>query len=194
MTSRPFPARRIDGASPRRQQGVVLIIAMVMLVIISLLASMSIRNALSSESVSGNVRTTELANQAAETALRVCESAISANVLAATALPAGLTPLDYADPPRFKDMATWWDKSPRPAGIYEIPSDKVNTGGTTATFVRMPECMVEKVRVVNTGNNGLSTTRTYMITARGFGPDVKVNAAGRPEGTEVFLQSVLEVD
>ena len=39
---------------------------MIMLIIVSLLAVTSMRNASSSESVSGNVRTTELATQAAD--------------------------------------------------------------------------------------------------------------------------------
>ena len=55
------------------QRGVVLIIALVMLVIISLLAVSSMRNSGSTEEVLGNVRTTELATQAAEIALRRCE-------------------------------------------------------------------------------------------------------------------------
>jgi type IV pilus assembly protein PilX len=195
MNSRPgFSAFRTPQAA--RQRGVVLIIAMVMLVVISLLASLSIRNALSSESVSGNVRTTELANQAAETALRVCESAIAANVLSATALPAGLAAQDAQTPPRFSNMVDWWDKVPAPAEIYVIPADEVNTGGASVTFNRMPECLVERVPVMDVTNTVLSTTRTYMITARGFGPDVQDpgNTRGRPEGTEVFLQSVLEID
>ena len=46
---------------PRRQQGVVLVIALILLVLISLLAVNSVKNSGSSESVAGNVRTTELA-------------------------------------------------------------------------------------------------------------------------------------
>lgn len=181
---------------PRRQRGVVLIIAMVMLVVISLLASLSIRNALSSESVSGNVRTTELASQAAETALRYCESAVTALVTAGTAMPTGMTALAAVTPARFSDMTNYWDKVPAPNTIFVVPSDMVNTSGTTTTFSRMPECMIERVSTLNTANNALVDTRTYSITARGFGPEVKdpSGTRGRPVGTEVFLQSVLEVD
>jgi type IV pilus assembly protein PilX len=179
--------------APRRQRGIVLIVAMVMLVVISLLASLSIRNALSSEGVSGNVRVTELASQAAETALKVCENAVSEYALAGTAMPTGMTALGVVSPARYTDMATWWDAASIPAGIYVVPAEKVNTGGSADTYARMPECMIERMYVMSVDNTVRTDTRTYMITARGFGPDVK-NTTGRPEGTEVFLQSVLEVD
>ena len=49
--------------APRHQaeRGIVLVIALILLVIIYLLAVTSLRNAASSESVAGNVRTTALA-------------------------------------------------------------------------------------------------------------------------------------
>ena len=63
-TTRPRPAA---------QRGIVLIMALIMLVVISLLTAVSVRNATSSEGVNANVRQTQLAGQAAETALRYCE-------------------------------------------------------------------------------------------------------------------------
>lgn len=70
------PDRWVVGcARQHRQNGVVLIIALILLVVISLLAVTSLRGAGSAESISGNVRTTELATQAAEIALRHCEAA-----------------------------------------------------------------------------------------------------------------------
>jgi Tfp pilus assembly protein PilX len=65
---------------PQPQRGVVLIIALILLVVISLLAVTSVRNAGSTATVAGNVRTTELATQAAEIALRHCESSVLAVV------------------------------------------------------------------------------------------------------------------
>ena len=55
---------------PLHEKGVVLIVSLIVLVVISMLAVTSLRNVSSSEMISGNVRTTELANQAAEFALR----------------------------------------------------------------------------------------------------------------------------
>lgn len=182
------------GRSPGPQRGVVLIVAMIMLVIISLLAAMSVRNATSSEKVTGNVRFTELANQAAEIALRICEQAVVANVKTGTALPTGLTIQGVSSPPLYTQMSTIWDASPKPASLYSVDATSVNVASSPVTFNRTPECLVERMQVANTANTGVSTTRSYVITARGFGPDVRTTTAGRPQGTEVFLQSILELD
>ena len=60
----------------RAQRGVVLIMALIMLVIISLLTAVTVRNATSSEGISANARQTQLAIQAAEAALRYCEQGV----------------------------------------------------------------------------------------------------------------------
>jgi Tfp pilus assembly protein PilX len=110
MRTAPFHFTRSAGsrggasarrARPATQRGVVLIIALVMLVVISLLTTLSIRSAVSTESVSGNVRTTELASQAAEIALRYCEDAV-VTYQASGAGP--LVPLTFQDPPRWKSI------------------------------------------------------------------------------------------
>ena len=179
-TTRPGPARR--------QRGVVLIIALVMLVVVSLLATFSIRNALSTEGVSGNVRTTQLASQSAEVALRLCEDAVVNFVKIATPLPAGLVLQTPTAPPLGVNTANWDGAR---TGVFVVPSASVNQA--SATFARMPECIAEQVAVVNATGTALTTTTTYLITARGFGPEV-ANGTGRPEGSEVWLQSTLEVE
>ena len=181
-------------AHKRPQTGVVLIIALVMLVVISLLATLSIRNAVSTESVSGNVRTTQLATQAAEIALRYCEEAVVQLNSPGTGTLA-VTPaiLDYTSPPRWVTTGANWDGSASSATVFVIPTASVNKVGSV-TFNRFPECMVERVPVVTTANV-LSVTSTYTITARGFGPEVAaVDAARtRPTGSEVWLQSTIEL-
>jgi Tfp pilus assembly protein PilX len=182
----PGSARR---AGPATQRGVVLIIALVMLVVISLLTTLSIRSAVSTESVSGNVRTTELASQAAEIALRYCEDA----VVTFQATGAGpLTPLPFQDPPRWKSTSGTWDVSPSDA--YIVPLTSVNQATGNATYKRAPECLVERMPVV-TAAGVLSNTSTFVITARGFGPEVPLaNAArSRPQGSEAWMQSTIEL-
>ena len=174
------------------QRGVVLIIALIMLVVISLLATLSIRNAASSESVSGNVRTTMLASQAAEIALRYCEDATVQIAAGTVTLPSIPAVLPAQDPPRWKQaVSATWDISPSDA--FVIPSDYVNQAGA-ATFKRVPECMVERMPVV-TAAGVVSPTSTYVITARGFGPEVPAAdaARSRPIGSEVWLQSTIEL-
>lgn len=169
-------------ALPSRQRGVVLIIALVMLVVISLLATFSIRSALSSEGVSGNVRTTQLASEAAEIALRYCEQGVVAGTTSISISTVTVPPLGV-------NTANWDGAR---TGVFVVPIDSVNRTGATATFSRAPECVVERMAVVNS-SGVLTSTTTYLITARGFGPEV-ANTTTRPEGSEVWLQSTLEIE
>jgi type IV pilus assembly protein PilX len=162
----------------RDQRGVVLIIALIMLVVISLLATLSIRNATSSEAVSGNVRTTQLATQAAEIALRYCEDSVEQSVIAGGTPTIAIS--TYQAPARWTDMNEWDG-----AGTAKVlvPAASVNTNTATVTFNRVPECLVERLSIIG--------TKSFVITARGFGPEV-ANVAGRPKGSEIWLQSTLE--
>lgn len=177
-------------ALPQAQHGVVLVIALILLVLISLLAVSSLRNAGSSESVAGNVRTAELATQAADIALRYCESK------ALEMATAGVTP--DSTPDQWKTPATWdtpdtgkpWKVSASPSA-FVLPATLVNQPGMTYdTYKRPPECMVERLPAVTTG-----TSTFYIITARGFGPEVAAAdaARSRPTGSEVWLQSSIEL-
>jgi Tfp pilus assembly protein PilX len=198
MRTAPFHLTRSAGsrgggsarrARPATQRGVVLIIALVMLVVISLLTTLSIRSAVSTESVSGNVRTTELASQAAEIALRYCEDAV-VTYQASGAGP--LVPLTFQDPPRWKSTSGSWDVSPSDA--FVVPLTAVNQATGNATYKRAPECLVERMPVV-TAAGVLSNTSTFVITARGFGPEVPLANASRsrPQGSEVWMQSTIEL-
>jgi type IV pilus assembly protein PilX len=190
----------------KKQQGVVLVIALIMLVVISLLATLSMRNASSSESISGNVRTTQIATQAAEIALRYCEDAvvqINGGGGALTSLPVIQA---FSSPPLWsaKDGAgalTNWDgatSSVAPTGpVLVIPTASINLAGAGVTFKRPPECMVERMQMATTSTT-VSTTSTYVITARGFGPEVAEDTSGarkRPQaGSEVWMQSTIELN
>ena len=172
----------------KRQCGVVLVIALILLVLISLLAVTSLRNAASSESLANNVRTNELATQAADIALRYCE----AKALAMAA--AGVTP--DSTPDQWKTPATWdtpqkqtpWTDTSTSA--FVLPLQLVNELGMTyLSYKRPPECMVEKHFALTTDSSTF-----YVVTARGFGPQVlPADAArSRPSGSEVWLQSHIE--
>ena len=139
----------------KSQHGVVLIIALIVLVVISLLAVTSIRNASSTISVSGNVRTTELATQAAEIALQHCER----SVLQILTDNAGNTDdyvttftdddiLSEATPPNWQKPTMWDDTSSNK--VYPLPLIMVNQTGMVTTYKRAPECMVERMTVATT--------------------------------------------
>ena len=183
--------------APRHQaeRGIVLVIALILLVIISLLAVTSLRNAGSSESVAGNVRTTELATQAADIALRHCESSaikitkLIANASDTSAQATYPTTLVEANVQRVTTADQWksvsnWDSTTTTA-VFVLPSTLV---GNTATYQRPPECMVESL----TGVTPTGPPASFVITARGFGPEVAAGT-GRPAGTVVWLQSTIEI-
>ncbi len=174
----------------RRQRGVVLIVALIMLVVISLLAAMSVRNATSSEAVSGNMRLSQLANQSAEIALRYCEDAVIQIISGTGTLAPIPTITDYSATPSWQGGTTSWDVTPTAA--WPLPLATVNSSGASVTYARPPECLVE--RMVASTSPRYSTA--FVITARGFGPEVPAAASNRarPEGSEVFMQSTIELN
>ena len=188
-----------------QQGGVVLIMALIMLVVISLMAVMSVRNASSSEGVNANVRQTQLANQAAETALRYCEDAVLNLVSSGTGTfnitspPSSSTVAfdatyvkDYVAGTPTSMVASNWDSTTAANKILILPTSTVNRSGITSTFSRSPECMVERT-VPATVTNTYSTN--FIITARGFGPEVEAatSTRSRPTGSEAWMQSSLEL-
>lgn len=180
-----------------QQSGVVLVIALILLVVISLLAVTSLRNAGSSESIAGNVRTTELATQAAEIALRHCEASaiqlaratpIADSTYYATDFPvASIAPVGSV---LWQSTATW--DSGTSTATYILPSAIFGAGGTT-TYKRAPECMIELLKGSMPTGVASVTPSSFVITARGFGPEVAAGT-GRPQGSEVWLQSTIEIE
>jgi type IV pilus assembly protein PilX len=202
MQTSPIPLAttgnsRVSGvrrqAAVRAQRGVVLIIALMMLVVISLVASISVRNATSSEAVSGGIRTTQLAMQAAEIALAYCENSLvkiaSGTGTFVTSFPASKI-LPYSSTPKWTSTSIWDSTN---TSTFVLPTATVNVTGAT-TYNRLPECMVETLPEA-AANGSISATKTFVITARGFGPEVPAADAARtrPVGSEVWLQSTIEL-
>jgi Tfp pilus assembly protein PilX len=206
MNTTTFARRQARGCAARSrsertsQRGFVLVIVMIFLVTISLLAATSLRNASSSESVMANVRSTEMATQSAEIALRHCEASVldlalvtagGASAYESTFNQANILPV--SNPSQWQDNTIWDSTSTSP---YILPLGLVNQDGMNAiTYKRAPECMVEPIPIVLAGEKGASTTTVYVVTARGFGPEVATAdaARGRPFGSEVWLQSHIRI-
>jgi type IV pilus assembly protein PilX len=187
------------------QNGIVLVLALIMLVVISLLTALAVRNATSSEAVNSNVRQTQLASQAAETALRYCEDAVINLVAAGTATFNFTSPPSSAsftlDATYITDMAAGtptsmvaanWDTTTAAYKILVVPTASVNRTGITSTFNRPPECMVDRL----SPSTSATYSKNFTITARGFGPEVAAADASRnrPVGSEVWMQSSLELN
>lgn len=184
------------------QNGIVLVVALIMLIVISLLAAVSVRNATSSEGVSANVRQTQLASQAAETALRYCENTVvswattGVSTVTFGSSPPGTTAVTFATT-YVQDLTTTlasmnpsnWDSNASNK-ILVLAPDSVNHS-ITSTFSRPPECMIE--RLAPSTSSTYSTT--FNITARGFGPEVPAADASRsrPVGAVIWFQSTIEI-
>lgn len=176
-THKPLPLQT-------HQRGVVLVISLILLGVLSLMAATSLRNVGLSESLSNNVRTTELATRAAEVAIRYCEENASTSVITDVGGPFWNTKDNKSN------TLTYWD-GPKPKSIV-IPSVYLSQDKIMVTFKRMPECMVEKqLKYTDDGSGIMVIEDTYVVTARGFGPDVELGT-GRPKGTEIWLQTFIE--
>jgi type IV pilus assembly protein PilX len=166
------------------QQGVVLVIALIMLALLSILASMSIRGASSTEQVANQSRLRALAQQTAEAALYFCEQQVRANATdAGTGFLPPDAPVGTGTPYRWEDMANW--DTPTIAGnLWAVPVSAAGDTTSATYFARPPECMSQYMSI---------DKKVFVTTARGFGPDVKTNA-NPPKGTEVWLQSIVTME
>ena len=194
-----------------QQSGVALVIALILLVVLSLLAATTLRNAASTEQVNSNVRQSQLAQQAAETALRYCEDAVVNWAGSATATATATAPLRFTTPASanpadlqasmilelvaapISQVATKWDANSTNAYPLILPLDVVNPPGASYdTYQRPPECMIERLSPATAS----TYNSNFTITARGFGPEVSAadSSRSRPTGSEVWLQSTIELN
>ena len=176
---------------PRAQRGTVLAITLILLVVLSLLGTFAIRNANQSERIMNGVRTSNVAQQAAETGLRFCEQL-------ATASPAGSGTFQSVDAATYINATAvsnanegdWTDKNnwkSSNANLLSVPSSYYNSGSTGATeLLHAPQCLIQALETPG----GL---KGYVITARGYANDAVIEAStGRViSGAEVWLQSTL---
>lgn len=181
---------------PATQRGVVLFMSLVFLVILSFVGIYAMRGTILGEQVSRNIRSSEIANLAAETALRHCEDLIVAHD---SSIKDKVQPMDHSIPegelPRmWQTRANWWDEDP--PLFLSIPYSQLTasdarlfrgTGDTT-----LPRCMVERFEVIPENPRVPDPRIGFLITAVGFSPDYAQNAAHNASaGSEAWLQSAL---
>jgi type IV pilus assembly protein PilX len=165
------------------QQGVVLIVALIMLMILTVLASISIRGASSTEQVANQSRQQALARQTAEAALRFCEQQVQLFAInPATGFAPEAAPLGAGTPYSWQTMANWDTMAPT-ANLKTVAVASSGDAGTKLYFTRQPECMAQYLTPAD--------TKVFVTTARGFGPEVGAKDGSAPRGTEVWLQSVI---
>lgn len=194
-TKHPLPARP-------KQSGFVLVFALIMMAVIAIGSAAAIRGAQGQDRIGSNQRSTALASQVAETALRYCEALVSTPLLSGQqiALSTRVQPAFVPNATRpnqtrwWQDMSSWEGSSSR---AFSLPSNFAYDGSTAMTFNRAPQCLVERLelRDLTSDFSGqpLEAVETYVITARGFSPDYQAQNNVPTTGAVVWLQSIVQI-
>lgn len=165
---------------PRRQRGVTLIVALVMLVIIGLTSAAVMRGAMSADTIANNSRLQTLAQQTAQIALRYCESQLE--------VPVGPRAITVRDTAATEAQQAWlqfnnWHGAGAIAA--DVPASLLASTDSSFTPGKTPQCLAEGSPL---GAN------VFIVTARGFSPGYQENAAGRAvTGSVVWLQSTVRL-
>lgn len=185
MRTHPF-----NPHSPQRaQNGVVLVVSLIFLIILSLASLYITRGTIIGEQVSKNIRANANAAQSAETALRYCEDRVrTAQALNILEAPVDLAP--GALPNQWQVRANWQDVTK--ANV--IPADQVTVQGMRPVPVQ-PRCIVESYTLPPAPGEdpqSVAIMKPYLITAVGYTHDYAADANNRAaSGGEVWLQSIL---
>ena len=176
--TQPFPHR-----AP--QQGFVLILALIMLVVLSGAAAWAAKAAISGEQVANNLRTVLTAQQSAEMALRYCEN----QMLAGNAVGLVVN-MDGAPAPSKWQTRSNWGTLTNPPLANTLPTSVTNSSNSAGISMGLrPQCMVEELRLAQ---SDMQKAQAYLITARGYSPDYSADANGKTKtGTEIWVQSSL---
>ena len=189
--AQPMLATHYRTTLPRREKGLVLMIALIFLIVITLLGITAMRTNILEERLAGNSRDWALAFQAAEAALRDAEKDIQSGTrfVGETGFTASCT--NGLCTPQIDGTAIWQDlegsansgwmtgASAGPSiayGTYTSP-----TPATIANVARQPRYIIEVVTekgssLVQKGGYGNQGNRyAYRVTARGFGTSVDSN-------------------
>jgi Tfp pilus assembly protein PilX len=171
------------------QSGIVLIVALIMLAVIGLASVAIMRTALNTDIISDNNRVQSQAMQAAQAALRYCETQIQKANNPMTPLAATTTGIEAWE--TFGN----WIRSPSAAqtdasAATQVPLDFVTSVDSGATARRsnrkLPRCMAQYRAVTG------STTGVIVVTARGFSDNYEADSAGHTQaGSVVWLQSIV---
>lgn len=166
----------------QHQQGVVLIIGLIMMLLLTIIGLAAIRGSGMQELMAGNIKDRNLAFQAAEASLREAEALIDGNI--ATCGTFNGTAGCYTDRNIVKPVTTWTDAE-WAAGSAEATVD--------LSLSKKPRYVIERITSVAVTSSssggcaefgcedtGVSNLTTYRITSIGY---------GGTEGAQVMLQS-----
>ncbi|CAN5879900.1 N/A [soil metagenome] len=166
----------------QKQRGFVLAVSMIFLVIMTVLAITAIRRTTLDEKVAGNLRGQNVAFQAAEKALRYCESVLElrtgnvdictqktglrADLNAIQIQPSDPATADFANPQanfpqRWALLANWTGGAPLASRVADVD--------VIANVAAQPQCMIERWDFALAPGVTTGPTYAYVITARAVG-------------------------
>jgi len=182
MTSLRYP----QATRSQDQQGVVLIVVLVLLVAVTLMSVNVMRGALNTDLMANNLRTQTLANEMAQLALRFCEDdlrkAIGDRALF-TDNPDIQPSAADATSMAWKNKSNWVGSSPVAKTL--TAQSLVSANSAFAPTYR-PQCLAE----YSPDTGPTSSDRIIVVTARGFSPDYNENNSQNvTSGSVAWLQS-----
>lgn len=191
MTTQPHSSRTsVPSRAP--QQGIVLVIALIMMGVIAAGSAIAIKLAMSSGQIAASLRGNSLAMQAAEAGLRWCELqarlAVRGNVSAVVIQEETGEGLElWRNRNNFSDDAL----------VASVPQNILATNGLIS-YPRTPECLVQRfslpppLMAETAGAPSIKDqNELLLLTVRGFSPDYRRGA--NSTGGEVWLQSILSI-
>jgi Tfp pilus assembly protein PilX len=165
-----------------------------MMAIIGISTAVVMKGALLQDKISANQRSRGLAFNAAEMALRYCEARVVSNTItpAQAAIPIAPTAA-FGQTPAWQDITNWNTNTFR-----TIVPDTFAFDGSSTTFTRPPECMIQKQVLTDAmgppQNPGTpSGLEAYIVTARGFSPDYAEQNNIPTTGSAIWLQSTVHL-
>lgn len=173
-----------------KQRGFVLVVSMIFLIVMTLLTITAINKSTLGEKITGNLRSQEMAFEAAEKGLRFCERQIDLAVGSVTIgnLRAGATVTVYesglpndADalenfPQEWALASNWGASSTKATTLPDNVSDSMKG------VVEQPKCMIEKWSVLSNRSDKINWA--YVITSRGV---------GNVDTAVVMLQTIIRI-
>jgi type IV pilus assembly protein PilX len=165
---------------PSRQRGVALIVALVVLVIIGLTSAAVMRGALSSDLVTNNTRVQTLASQAAQVALKYCET----KLLAPPPIDIILLDVPVDGTMAWTVFGNWTNVNL----VNTVPDEYMKSELSSFAPSRMPQCIAQR--------STAGAAPTIVVTARGFSPDFQADpdSGATVAGSVVWLQYILAVN
>jgi type IV pilus assembly protein PilX len=170
-----------------RQEGVVLIIALIMLAIMAVASSLALKSVTTGDLIGNNLRVQQLTQQSAEAALRWCETQVIANSGVVAVADAATDPTT-ANAENWQTLGNWQAASAVPVNVIQIAGGPV--------FAVAPQCLAQwgAIAPSTVSQSDLAvlqaSARRIRITVRGFSPDYS-RGAGRGSGSEVWILSTL---